>query len=81
VLRLHIFDIEPPSVVGTATEVIVRQIKRGNIKNCLENAYVFPTQTLMLNCSNLSSRSEEYKQAQDYARSPDEIAYSDSRPF
>ncbi len=48
VLRLHIFDIEPPSVavVRKATDVILRYPPVKNIKKSLENPYVSPTQAL-----------------------------------
>jgi hypothetical protein len=46
VLRFHIFDVEPPSVVIVTTENIIRQISGGYLKNNLHICNDFPTETL-----------------------------------
>ncbi len=59
VLRLHIFDIEPPSVAGCATKDIVRQITNRYIKISLHFSYALIKKSQRAmglgNCSNFRS--------------------------
>ena len=65
VLRLHIFDTEPPSVAGRATNNMLQHPVRLNIKISLHICNVYPTLALNYKHGENYKREKHYNKRQE----------------